>query len=269
MEIKRYGVKNQILRNLIKYFWVVKADKQDINHKFLPVCNIDLVLNLGHDPKYITKHDEILITNNLYFNGITEQYKLNVQKGELNLLGISFFPTGLFPFLNIPLAEFKNHTIEFDLVYKMLNLEIIDKIGQLDDMDNTLNTLEEILLKYLNYNMILDDTSIRLFDTFNNSIQNLTVEQFSDDYGINKRRLERFFNKFIGTSPKSFAKIKRFRNIIRQLENNNYESLTDLAYENNYYDQMHFIKDFKSFTGSTPTEYINQKSSLMDIMTLV
>lgn len=269
MVIKRYPVKDPLLKSLVKYFWIVKEDSHDLHHKYLPVGNIDLVLNLGRRTKYITPGNEEIITSRLYFNGITERYKLNIQNGTLNMLGISFFPTGLFPFLKTPLADFKNQTIDFNLVSEKMGREIIETIGHLDNIEYTLHILEIILLKYVDTRVILDNKALRLCNTFNNSIQDMTIETFCSEYGVNKRTLERFFNKYIGTSPKTYAKIKRFQKILRQLENKDYHSLTELTYEHNYYDQMHFIKDFKSFTGSTPTDYIMQKSSLRDIITLL
>lgn len=267
MVVKRYQVRNHILRTLIKYFWVIKADNQNINHKYLPVCNIDMVLNLGNEVKYVENGKEVIVNNRLHFNGITERYKLNIQKGNICMLGISFFPTGLYPFLKIPLGEFKNYTIEFDQISKGLNSEIITRINNLENIDNVLNTMEEILLKFLDCNKILDENTVGLFKSFSNRVD-LSIEGFSNEYGINKRKLERYFYKYIGAPPKTYAKIKRFNNVVKVFKSGIYSSLTQLALDNNYYDQAHFIKEFKALTGSIPSEFINSKSSLRDIITV-
>lgn len=268
MIITRYEVKSRTLKSLIKYFWVVKGQMMDLSHKYLPVSNIDLVINLGHETKYITKKGEVTIGNRIYFNGITDSYKLNIQKGTLNMLGVSFRPTGLFPFLKMPLAEFKNRTIEFDLLYKRLNDEIIERVGDLEDIAYSLEVLEEALLGLLDYSKILDESSLRMFKSFRSSMQDMKIADFCSDYGIHKRGLERFFYKYVGTTPKGFTMISRFQNILKKLERGGYGLLTDLAYDSGYYDQMHLIKEFKGFSGSTPTAYIRQKSALRDIIRL-
>lgn len=266
MVVKKYKVKNNILKTLIKYFWVIKASNQIINHKYLPVCNIDMVLNLGTEVKYVVDGHEIIVKNKLHFNGITDKYKLNIQNGNLYMLGISFFPTGLYPFIKIPLGEFKNCTIEFDQICKELNSEIISRIHNLDNIEEVLETLEIILLEFLDFRNIIDKNTINLFSSFSNR-GDLTIENFSREYGVNKRRLERYFYKFIGTSPKTFSKIRRFTNVVKSLTSGTYDSLTSLALINNYYDQAHFIKEFKTLTGSVPSEFIINKSSLRDIIT--
>jgi AraC-like DNA-binding protein len=67
--------------------------------------------------------------------------------------------------------------------------------------------------------------------------------------------LARKFSSAIGLSPKQLAKTIRIQTTLKKLLNEEITSLTDLAYENEYFDQAHFIKDFKEFTGLTPKEF--------------
>lgn len=65
----------------------------------------------------------------------------------------------------------------------------------------------------------------------------------------------RKFSSAIGISPKQLSKIIRIQATLKTLLTKEITSLTDLAYENEYFDQAHFIKDFKEFTGLTPKEF--------------
>lgn len=264
LQVKRYFPVNPILKRLIKYFWVIHSNCFDINHKYLPVANIDMVINLGPPVTYISGTKKTTISQNLYFNGISDSYKWSVQKKELDIIGISFFTTGFYPLINVPLAGFKNYTILLDQINRNITHEILDRIGQTRTIQEKLAILEAILVRLLDPGKILDDTAMRMFFEFKNT--RLTIEEFCSDYGVHKRTLERFFAKYIGASPKSFLKIIRFQKVIKKIESKIYTSLTDLAYDSGYYDQMHFIKDFKMFTGSTPTGYIKHKSSLRDVL---
>jgi AraC-like DNA-binding protein len=67
--------------------------------------------------------------------------------------------------------------------------------------------------------------------------------------------LSRKFSSSIGISPKQLAKIIRLQATLKTLLNKDVSKLTDLAYENEYFDQAHFIKDFKEFTGLTPKAF--------------
>ena len=61
----------------------------------------------------------------------------------------------------------------------------------------------------------------------------------------------------MGASPKKFASIVRLKNLLQQYPNTG--SLTELAYEAGFYDQAHFIKEFKAFTGDTPENYFRKQ----------
>jgi AraC-like DNA-binding protein len=81
---------------------------------------------------------------------------------------------------------------------------------------------------------------------------------------ISKRRqLERHFRKQIGISPKQLSKAIRLQATLNLLINKKSETLTDIAYESDYFDQNHFIKDFKDLVGFTPKEYLgNERMAL-------
>jgi transcriptional regulator GlxA family with amidase domain len=82
-----------------------------------------------------------------------------------------------------------------------------------------------------------------------------------------RRQLERNFTKQIGLSPKQLSKVIRLQATLQMLLNQTTETLTDIAYENEYYDQAHFIKDFKEFTGITPKDFLtNDKMALSSLL---
>ena len=67
--------------------------------------------------------------------------------------------------------------------------------------------------------------------------------------------MERKFMMVIGMSPKQLSRVVRLQATLKMLEQKQFTSLTSLAYENGYYDQAHFIKDFKEFTGHSPKSF--------------
>ena len=78
-----------------------------------------------------------------------------------------------------------------------------------------------------------------------------------------RRQLERNFKKQIGISPKQLSKVIRLQAILQLLLNQKTETLTGVAYETEYYDQSHFIKDFKEFTGTTPKEFLTDDKMVL------
>lgn len=84
----------------------------EIHHKLLPVNSIDFIFNLSTPIHYIKKGKPESVYKDFHFNGIMDKYSFIKQNGSLKVLGISFLPTGPYPFLNIPLSEFKNRTTD-------------------------------------------------------------------------------------------------------------------------------------------------------------
>lgn len=86
------------------------------------------------------------------------------------------------------------------------------------------------------------------------------ITSVASRYGITSRYLQKLFLKHTGLTPKLYTKINRFQNTL-VLVSKREDSLTSIAYECNYFDQAHFIREFKSFTGLTPSEFLPDNSS--------
>ena len=92
------------------------------------------------------------------------------------------------------------------------------------------------------------------------------ISELADSCQLSVRQLERGFHRVVGTSPKTFARTIRFQEAQRRLMFDPNADLTELAYECGYFDQAHFIKDFKTFAGRTPSEYARQMHKLQEIL---
>ena len=82
-----------------------------------------------------------------------------------------------------------------------------------------------------------------------------TIETLSREVNLGRRQLERKFISAVGLSPKLLTRIIRFQNTLQTIERNPLTSLTGIAYSGGFFDQSHFIKDFKEFTGFNPKQY--------------
>jgi AraC-like DNA-binding protein len=88
------------------------------------------------------------------------------------------------------------------------------------------------------------------------------VEELAEACKTSVRQLQRGFQRDVGTSPKFLARTVRFEEAQRRLMLEPETELTGLAYECGYFDQAHFIKEFRAFTGKTPSEYAREMSQL-------
>jgi AraC-like DNA-binding protein len=92
------------------------------------------------------------------------------------------------------------------------------------------------------------------------------IEEVADCCHMSIRQLERSFQQGIGASPKLFARTLRFQHAQERLMFDPETDLTRLAHDCGYFDQAHFIKDFKEFSAQTPTEYIEKMRQMQKIL---
>lgn len=93
---------------------------------------------------------------------------------------------------------------------------------------------------------------------------NTTVERFASSCGLARRQFERRFKTSTGFPPALFQRITRFQRTYRLIENGTARSLTEVALEAGYFDQSHFIRDFKRFSGMEPKNYFRHASEKVD-----
>lgn len=123
--------------------------------------------------------------------------------------------------------------------------------------------IETFLLNKINEKATIDNIVKSTIDALfltngNSSINTILKENLSK-----RRQLERNFMKQIGISPKQLGKVIRLQAALKMLLNHKTETLTQIAYENDYYDQAHFIKDFKEFTGINPKEFLEDRQNVL------
>ncbi len=265
-KVNRYQVQHPRLRKYIKFFWELRIEHIRLNHKLIPQKNINMRINLSCTHHYVNKENTNKKLDNIYFLGLqnkcTEAH-LNVN-GDVHIIGISFMPYGFFPFLNVPASEFKNQILGADEIGFNIPKEIRERMKESPDITSRLTILENELLTILNK----AHPNLDKFQLIFNALMNenpLQINNFCQRNNINIRQLERYFSKYIGLSPNTYATLYRFHRTLNLLLRTTDIKLSDLAYDNTYFDQMHFIKDFKRYTGSTPKDFINKKNSILQI----
>ncbi len=92
------------------------------------------------------------------------------------------------------------------------------------------------------------------------------IEELADSCHASVRQLQRGFQRVVGASPKVYARILRFEQAQRRLMTEPETDLTGLAYKCGYSDQAHFIKEFRAFTGKSPSEYAREMRQLQDLL---
>jgi AraC-like DNA-binding protein len=266
-EIKKYPVQHPLLKKYIKFFWEIHVDHIQLNNKIIPVRNIDLKFNLGETPHFLCLNGNEHLLEDVYFSGLQDHYRNASVKinGKADVLGICFQPEGFFPFLKIPVSEFKNQLLgATEVGFKPAKI-ISEQLKDTSCVTTRLSILEKELLSSLDTRNFTPENFRQIFNVLKQSDNSIQISEFCQRNNISMRKLERMYNKYVGISAKAYGTLNRFQYSLNRLLNTDYSKLSDLAYDNGYFDQMHFIKEFKRFAGNTPKSFVNQKDSMLQI----
>lgn len=266
-ELIKYPVQHPVLKKYIRFFWSLKAEQMNINHRFIPQRNINLRLNLSETPQYLFLNGRKNLLEKGFFSGMQDHYTNAslISNGIADMMGICFLPFGMYPFLRIPISEFKNQILGTNEIGFKPASEIIFRLTETPVASERVMILEQILLKVLNADDIIHQNLHELFIRLNQGCSDIKLSEFCERNNISPRTLERIYNKYVGIPAKTYITLNRFHKSLNNLLYVRPSKLSNIAYCNGYFDQMHFIREFKRFAGNTPKAFIQQNNSMLQI----
>jgi AraC-like DNA-binding protein len=171
-------------------------------------------------------------------------------------IGLELTPKGLYHLFKLNMHEITNRMVSFEEVFGSFGARLQMRVGDVEDPRAKITLLQTALTHLLQRNdkqyALLDHTLDLLAQTHGKmQIQDLAVH-----LGYTKRYLDRLFQEHVGVSPKLLASILRFQEVYQGWMQHRSPSSFRYQWPASYYDQSHFIKEFKRFTGFTPQQYM-------------
>lgn len=242
----------------IRLFWYARNPlAQHGLERVLPTAHLQIVMSLARD--YLTDCNSIAGGRSApsILGGIRSRYQVIDRFDMTELIGVVFRPggtTAFFPFNTFHLADTETGlgdlwgTRETDLRGRLReSASIGDKFRILDQ--EFLQRLSRSKAPHQPANLSLALTAMHGSD------EALTVNGISRQIGLSTRRLSEIFREQVGTTPKLYLRILRFQKAVQQLHRAEDIRWMDLALNCGYYDQSHFVNDFREFSGINPTTY--------------
>jgi AraC-like DNA-binding protein len=163
---------------------------------------------------------------------------------------------------NFPLAELTNTGKRIDDHLSVEYLELQEKLVLSRTEDERVNITNRFLEKQLS----AIDYSFNKFEQLIREIRQgsgeIPMNELTDMSNMSQRTFQRHMKSHLGISPKSFNKVIRFREVLKYINENPEYDWQDILYTCGYYDQAHFIKDFKKYAGKTPGAFLREKHDL-------
>ncbi len=245
------------LRSFVKCYWTLESPKEEYPQKqtIVPDGCMEMIFHYGDLYKQYTENGKNSLQPRCFVIGQLTRPLEIAPTGETGIFSVRFHPNGFLPFTTIPIKEMENTAIPLQKLFGKEGQEIEEKILNVHLTSERIKLIEPFLLKRLTDNETIDRIVKSTVETILTANGQLSVDELSKQANINRRQLERKFSSAIGLSPKQLSKTIRLQASLKMMLNKKFTSLTALAYENEYYDQAHFIKDFKELTGFTPKEF--------------
>lgn len=245
------------LTSFIKCYWTLESPIKETPEKqtIVPDGCIEMIFHYGDlYRQYIENGNSIIQPKCFVFGQLSRPLEIE-PTGETGIFAVRFHPNGFLPFTSIPIKEMENTAISLEKLFAKAGQEIEQKVLNASSTSERITLIETFLLNRLTDSITFDRIVKSTVETIMTANGQLSVNELSAQININRRQLVRKFSAAIGLSPKQLSKTIRLQATLKMLLSKQFTSLTALAYENEYYDQAHFIKDFKELTGYTPKEF--------------
>jgi AraC-like DNA-binding protein len=208
----------------------------------------------GHDPVSMGTSEQTIFQKQPLAVIIGPQCsRVNVQvHHQLRAVRVDFLPGGLFRLLHIPMHELVDEGLDAEDVFGETMKHVNDQLLHSASLEECKNHVENFLVAQVNKlkESIPFDLAMRSLLYSNGT---MTMEKVADLSCLSVRQLERKCKERIGMNPKYYARIIKFSTAYRLRESYPDMPWLEIAYRAGYYDQMHMIRDFKTFAGVNPS----------------
>lgn len=238
------------LKDVVRHFWIGTWDihSQKPNRTYYVIANSLTEITFAFSSN--AKHSELLFSAIQGHTHLPKQFSVT---GFYHLLGVAFHSYAIPSLFNIPALELNKEFISLDTFLGPEGRILTEKIALAANTQERIQILSNYFISVLSKQRLEDKLIVNAIKEIKESNGKLKINTLANNFCLSQKQFTRRFKEFSGFSPKMYSRIIRFESTIQSYSN--LSNLTDITYANGYYDQAHFIHDFKAFTGYNPTQF--------------
>jgi len=234
----------------------VESSEKKITLRLVPDGHFDIYWHTGSHFDYEIRETGYKTSAGLIIAGqMTRATYLNINF-PLTLIGVKMFAHGLYPLIKIPMTDLTDKVFDFAELFPD-SVELTGAMGRAGNKFEALRLLQSYLQDKYSKITGIDIITCEIAQKIYAESGNITLKEISRIYDISPRQIERKFDRFVGLSPKTLARVVRFSKCLSAIQRLSDRKTLEIIHSYGYYDQTHFIKEFKSFVKLTPNEYKN------------
>ncbi len=233
----------------------VKSKIELARERHLPSGEVELLLNLGNP--YRVQHPSLASSWTTHHGaaviGVHDAYVITEETGAQHVLVVRLRPAGAHILFDVPTHELANGFVELDEVNpeiaRCLPLELYDA-----DWETRFSIMDSIIARRLDRVRAQALRTAWAWQKLRDTDGLLSIRSLANEAGCSQKHLIAQFRDYVGMPPKVVARLIRFNRAIKSIERGRLTDWVRLALDCGYYDQAHFVRDFRAFAGCTPTE---------------
>jgi AraC-like DNA-binding protein len=225
----------------------------------LPDGSVDLIINLAEDETRLydaSDLDRVQRYGGAIVSGPHSKFFVIDGEEQTSVIGAHFKPGGAYAFLGPPADELADRHVTLSDIWGRAARELRERVLEAPTPDAKLDVLEVELLARLADKRARHPAVGFALNEFRRGPSTRRVSDVSGEIGLSPRRFIEVFKQQVGLTPKLFCRVRRFQRVLRRIYRREEVEWADLALSCGYFDQAHFIHDFKAFSGINPTAYV-------------
>lgn len=247
--------------DFVERFWQISDSPSHRRERIVPSGTFELVINLREDEFriYDAEHPEVCRRySGAIASGAYQRAFVIDAKQHASVVGIHFKPGGAFPFLGRGPEELADRHVDLESLWGSATGELRARLCDARSAAERFELLAEALRARLARHRE-SHYAVRFgLSVLTGSDANLKIRELAKRVGLSQRRFIQVFTKEVGLTPKLFYRLQRFQRAFWSLRRIPAPDWAELAFECGYFDQSHFINDFRGFSGLRPSEFICQ-----------
>jgi AraC-like DNA-binding protein len=249
------------LSEYVKHICVLNSDSSNTFSIFADGCP-GIIFQNSTDEIWLDNKKKL---SQLFLYGQTiNPISLNTEK-NCELIVMILQPHILKTVFGFNANEVTDNCLDLRLVPSASRLNLAEQLGDCVNTDAQVAILSEFLSKIIYGNNIKPDSKLQYASNLiMNSNGSVDLKGLQTKLNLSERTFERKFEQHLGISPKTLSIISQFQASLSQIKSNHYSKLSDVAFDNGYADQSHFIRTFKKFTGFSPNQYSLKSDKIVD-----
>lgn len=253
------------LSDFVENLWAYHGfEAPCLRERIFPSGTFELVFNLRDDEIRIyngTQANECIRLSGAIVSGPYARVFVTDTALEASVIGVHFKPGGAFRFLGVAADELANRHIDLEMIWGRAAAEIRERLIEAASPMRRLRLLEKWLLSRLVYPVEHHSAVALALVALDNTPFQMTRE-LAREAGLSEKRFIDVFRFEVGLKPKLFHRIYRFQRALATLRKGATLDWAQLAVDLGYFDQSHLIRDFVSFSGCTPADYVRRLHDL-------